>query len=412
MSALVQSVREAATTATKTPEEPAESQEPPTPPEATPERYKRMIVNGRLQLVDMKTGELIEPQDTKVITTETAKPTLRPFADSLKLPPDLATHKVSLAAFHGTHRKFRNRLKAMQINPATMPDVVIKYGHTDGLKKDRRGVYIVTTSRNPKRGHGLNKTKLWQHTRQALSRATIDAIEGKQPELFAHLKSQLDTSHREGKRLLFQHIAQTTSRAQRLGLSLQLLIWDKIPQPTGDKTRQKVTAQDLGQMSFNTTKGWRDEAALILAEAHKAGWPALAAKTQNASRKHKAKITKKRKQIDQLSKLEILAGKRRVILREIMRTETKLQATEQLTKRAQIVRDAFEPAPRQKLPWKTINAMRSKFRKATGENLPEKEIFATKDHDTNAIVWNVKKSGWHFIYDQSGKEIERKRHKE
>ncbi|MEO9697234.1 MAG: hypothetical protein ABJO09_00090 [Hyphomicrobiales bacterium] len=343
MAALVQSVRKASQTATRAPEITTQPQEAATPPETTPEpRYQRLEVNGRPQLVDMQTGELIEPQDTGVITTETAKPTLRPFADSLKLPPNLATHKLSLAAFHGTHRKFGNRLKAMQINPATMPDVVVKYGNTDGLKQDRNGAYIVTASRTPKRGHGLNKTKLWQHTRQAMSRATIDAIETEQPELFAHLKSQLDTSHREGKRLLFQHIAQTTSGAQRLGLSLQLLIWGKIPQPTSDKSRNKTTAQDLGQMSYNTAKGWRDEAAFILAEAHKNGWSALATKTQNASRKHKATITKKRNEIAQLSKLEILAGKRRAKLREIVQTETKLRATNELQNRVVNLRRVFD----------------------------------------------------------------------
>lgn len=416
MAALVQSVREASTAAIRAPETPAQPPATQTPPETTkqaPEaRYQRLEVNGRPQLVDMQTGELIEPQDKKVITTENAKPTLRPFADSLKLPPDLAAHKLSLAALHGTHRKFGNRLEAMRINPATMPDVVIRYGHTDGLKQDRKGAYIITANRAPKRGHGLNKTKLWQHTRQALSRATIDAIEAERPEVFAQLKSQLDTRHREGKRLLFQHIAQTTSGAQRLGLSLQLLIWDKIPQQTSTKTREKITPQDLGQMNFKTAKSWRDEAAVILAEAHKNGWQALAVKTQNTSRKHKAQITKKRNEIDQLSKLEILAGKRRKLVREILTLETAHRATEQLTKRVRLLRNALEPKPRPKLPWKTINAMRSKFRKATGENLPEREIYATKDRDTNAIVWNVKKSGWHFIYDQSGKEIERKRHKD
>lgn len=346
MTALVQSVRKASTEATRAPETPIQPQETQPPPdisqEPTQPRYQRMTVNGRSQLVDMKTGELIEPQDNKVITTKNEKPTLRAFADSLKLPPDLATHKLSLAAFHGTHCKFGNRLKAMQINPVTMPDVVIKYGHPDSLKQNRKGAYIVTTSRTPKHGHSLNKTKLWQHTRQALSRATLDAIEGEQPEIFTHLQSQLSTSHKEGKRLLFQHIAQTTSGMERLGLSLQLLIWDKIPHPKHSKKSGKTTAEDLGQMSFNIANNWREDAALILAEAHKNGWQNLADKIQKSARKHKSSITKKRHQIDQLSKLDIFAGKRRVILREIMRNETKLKATNELQNRIEKLRHVFD----------------------------------------------------------------------
>ncbi len=138
MAALVQSVREASTAATRAPENPTQPKEAQTPPEAAPEparRYKRMTVNGRPQLVDTKTGELIEPQEKEVITTKNAKPTLRPFADSLKLPADIQTHRLNRTSLHATHRKFGERLKALEINPATMPDVVIKYGKVHYMTK-------------------------------------------------------------------------------------------------------------------------------------------------------------------------------------------------------------------------------------------------------------------------------------
>lgn len=143
MVALVKSVREASSAATRAPETPPEAiahQTAPARPEPAkepPQRYQSMIVNGRPQLVDMKTGELVEPQDKDVITTHPPKTTLRPFRDGLKFPPDLASHKLSLAAFQGTHRKFGNRLKSLHINPATMPDVVIKYGHPNP-KRERQ----------------------------------------------------------------------------------------------------------------------------------------------------------------------------------------------------------------------------------------------------------------------------------
>ena len=405
MTALVQSVREATTATTRAPEKPRETQEPPTAPEATPERYKRMTVNGRPQLVDTRTGELIEPQDKKVITTK--NPTLRPFSESLKLPLKIEAHKLSRAALHGTHRKFGERLKAMQINPATMPDVVIKYGHPDGLKQHRNGSYVVTASRTPKRGHSLNKTRLWQNYRHALSRATIDAIESERPEAFAMLQSQLSDSHKEGRRLLFEHIAQTTSGVEHLGLSLQLLIWDKVPTAKGVNR-----AEDLGQLSRNTAKNWHSEAALILAEVHKNGWQGLIERTTKTTNKHKAGITKKRGQIDRLSSLEILAGKRRKILREIMATETKLKASQQLAERVRIVRDCLEPKPRQKLPWKIMNKLRRKIRRATGGEVPDDRVFATWDYETSSLVYNAKISGYHFIFDSSGNEIKRKRHKD
>lgn len=389
MAALVKSVRKASSTATRAPEKPPEAETTPAAPERiteTPQpRYKRLTVNGRPQLVDMNTGELLDPKNAplferatvngreeivhvptgeivrapdEVITTE-AKPTLRPFAEALKLPAKIETHKLSRASLHGTHRKFGERLKRLEINPATMPDVVIKYGHPDGLKQGRDGSYTITTSRKPKRGHTLNKAALWRNYRNALSRATLDSIEAERPDLFAAMQSQLSHSHQEGKRLLLAHISQTTSGVERLGLSLQLLLWDKLPAPTKPQRktrkrtassyktqaqldRQSSTARDLGQMSLGSVNNWREESALILAEAHKNGWNDLADKTARTVGKHKAAISKKRREIEGLSRLDKLAGKRRKLLREIIATEIKLRAAEQLALRQQILRGLLD----------------------------------------------------------------------
>lgn len=103
-----------------------------------------------------------------------------------------------------------------------------------------------------------------------------------------------------------------------------------------------MNAEDLGQISFSTVKDWRAEAALVIAEAHKLGWPKMIDKTAKAVAKHKTAITKKRRQIDQLSRLDILAGKRRKLLREIMQTETRLTASSHLQKRVSVLRPVFD----------------------------------------------------------------------
>lgn len=362
MAALVKSVREASAAATRAPDTAPRAKTTPPAPELTTEppqpRYERREVNGRLQLVDMQTGELIEPKGQEVITTE-SKPTLRPFFESLKLPPKIETHKLSRAALHGTHRKFGERLKRLEMNPAAMPDVVIQYGHPDGLKKRRDGSYIITASRKPKRAHTLNKATLWRNYRHALSRATLDAIGTERPDLFAQMQSQLSHSHQESKRLLLTHIAQTTGGIERLALSLQVMLWNKLPATTKPKRkrrerkpstyqtqaqrdRQASAARDLGQMSLSTFNNWREESALILAEAHKSGWNELADKTARTAQKHKAAITKKRREIEGLSRLDKLAGKHRKLLREIMAAETKLRAAEELAKRQEILRGLLD----------------------------------------------------------------------
>ena len=128
----------------------------------------------------------------------------------MQVPRNNERDEVSRAALHGTHRKFGERLKALKINPATMPDVVIQYGHPDGLKQHRTGAYTVTTSRKPEQDHSLNNAALWGNSREALSRAALDSIEAERPELFTQLQAQLSASHQAGKKLLFEHIGVPT----------------------------------------------------------------------------------------------------------------------------------------------------------------------------------------------------------
>jgi len=326
--AVVQSARNATATITKAPKKPTEPVK----------RYERRKVNGRFEVVDMKTGEIIEQKDPQVITTQKEPKPLRSFSQALKMPNDLHRHKVSMAAINGTYEWFGARLKNHKINPSTMPDVVIKYRHPDSLKRNRKSQYVITTSRNPDRQHTINKTRLWNHYRQALSSATFDTIEQQDPELFLRLQSELSQHHQEGKRLLMEHYANATTGTARLGLSLQLYFWGKIPKPRR-KSDYETAAFDLAQISPETVNDWQAEGALMLAEAHKNGWQGLREKTVKSERKHKAQITKKLNEINRLSRFDIIAGKRRKLLREIMATEAKLKAVQQLQARSQKLRE-------------------------------------------------------------------------
>lgn len=412
MDALVQAVRDSSAAAIRAPETP---QVDPTPQSAAAppqQRTKRMMINGRAQLVDMNTGELIKPQEKEVITTET-KPTLRPFRDALKLPADMAKHRVDLKALVATHHRYGKRLKQLEINPATMPNVVIRYGHPDAVKRNRDGSYAVIVSRRTRKVRTtINGRRFWDHSRQAMSRAMLDAIETERPALFAELHHELDPSSRAAKRLLFDSIATAHTPSQRLVLSLQLILWNKIPH----SVRGNAEAMDFGQMSFETVNDWRGEAALILAEAQKSGWAGVAEKFALTARKHKAMITRRKSDLAEMNALQRfsarLSGKRRKIIRDIMAAETKLRATEGLKSRAAFLQAKLDPPDIQK-PWQAINKTRSKLRRTTGENTPARERFATRDRQTDGVVWNVKSADdEHAIYDQAGNELKWKRHKD
>lgn len=354
MASLVQSVREATGKAAKPSEAhtaPETGQTFPAPPSAPvkpsepPQRIQRMKVNNRTQLVDTKTGELIEPTpDKPVITTGNETQPVRPFQQSLKLPAKLDEYGVGLTAIRATHARYGRDLKAHRINPAAMPDVKIAYGHPDSLKRNRDGSYTVTVSRRTQnKRHQVNKSKMWQHYRQALASATMDAIATDRPELHHQLQTALDDSHKETTRQLISALKHTSSPVQRLGLSLQLTVWNRIPKAL----RQKGVAQDFGQASFDTTGDWRKEAAHVIAEARrlKGGWGELETKTKASQRKLKSAITSRRNKLDDMTKLQSLSarlsGKRRKIIREIMVAEAKLKATDELAKRAAILKGAF-----------------------------------------------------------------------
>lgn len=359
ISALVQSVRNATSATTDAPEPPVTASPAPLSPAdaskaaadpredlALPKKRAqdpepvKMTVNRRPALVDLATGELVSIQsDTEVITTTKAKPTLRPFHDGLQLPAQLEDYGLSALAMQRTHARHGQRLKALKINPATMPDVKIKYGHPDRMTRNRDGSYTIYASRRTQNvRHKINKTKLWQHYRQALASAYLDALEGERPELHNAMQAELDESHKATKRLLLDSLALAYSPAVRLGLSLQLALWDKIPRAM----RGKADAADFGQVDFASVNDWRAEAVTVLADVQKSGWQSSVDRAARSRQKIKTAITKKRNQIDGMKLAHRLSGKRRKFIRDVLQLEKKQRAVEQLERRLAMLKERLE----------------------------------------------------------------------
>lgn len=257
-------------------------------------------------------------------------------------PDNLSGYSVGETALRRTQARFAARLQAMGVNTDAMPKVEITYGHPDGLRRNRDGSYTITTSRRTQnKRHQLNKTKLWQHTRQAMSMAYLDALAEARPDLHHALQSELDASHQSTKRILITQLASAAGPVERFGLSLQLSLWHSVPQ----KLANRQSAEELGQASFTTLKDWRSEAAFVLAEVHKSGWHGMAARQSKASRKLKTAITKRRNEIDRMSMAQRLSarlsGKRRRLIREIMAEEKKLRALGQLRGRVSLLKRHF-----------------------------------------------------------------------
>ncbi|MDJ0627632.1 MAG: hypothetical protein QNJ44_05185 [Rhodobacter sp.] len=279
---------------------------------------------------------------TALITTENelvSKPIPPQF---LQWPDDLPGYSVSPTALQRTRARFADRLQVMGFDPSAMPQVAIRYGHPDGLRRNRDGSFTITASRKPQnKRHQLNKTRLWQHMRQAMSLAYLDALAEARPDLHHQLQSELDESHKATKQLLVQSLARASTTVERLGLSLQLSIWHSVPQ----KLIKRKAAEEFGQASFETLKDWRSEAAFVLAEGHKSGWRGMAERNSKARRKLKSAITRQRNQIDRMGAVERLgarlSGKRRRIIREIMAKEDQLRAIDQLERRQQVLRRHF-----------------------------------------------------------------------
>ena len=319
IAALVESVREAATASI-----------------VEPAKTKQIAVNDSPALVDSATGELIKTYDKKVITTENKAG--RPFSKSLELPSTLEKYGISKTALLHTHARYGRRLEAMEINPSHMTDVKIKYGHPDKLERSKKGYTVFVSRRTQNVKHKANKSALWKHYRQALTGSYLEAIERASPEQFNELKAGLDYYHKDAKRLLFESIKAEATPAARLGLSLQLYLWDKLP---GSIT-QKSKPADFGQVDFSTLNDWRGELTNILSEVQKSGWDGLEKRQKNAKRKAKATITKKLNELKGKSFLDRaknkLSGKRRRLIREIMAKEKQLQAIEHLEDRLKTIK--------------------------------------------------------------------------
>lgn len=244
-------------------------------------------------------------------------------ANRLHFPADLSDFKVNHTAIERTHTRFVSALQKAGGSPTTMPEVTIRYGHPNRLERRRDGSYVVYASRRTQnKQHQLNKTALWRNYRRALASAYLDSLAADQPEKHHQLQARLDSSHRDTTRLLVQSLATASSPVERLGLSLQLRFWNRLPQ----RLQKKSAAESFGQVSFGTVNDWRREAVIVLAEAQRpGGWAGFAERQAKAQRQLKSAITRRRNKIDNMGfgqRLSArLSDKRRRILREIMAKE-------------------------------------------------------------------------------------------
>ena len=285
-------------------------------------------------------AELPKPVITTAPAAKSAPP---PTTAKVAIPADLDHYRVSRTALERTGTRFARRLQAMGVDPSAMPEVTIRYGHPDRLEPRPDGSYVVYASRRTQnQRHQLNKTKLWSHYRQALAGAYLNALATDQPEVHHQLRVQLDASHQATTRWLLQSLAVAQTPVQRLGLSLQLRLWHRLPQ----QLTKKQSAEMFGQASFSTVNDWRREAAFVLAEAHRpGGWQGFADRQQAATRRLKSAITRRRNQLDRMGWGQRfaarLSGKRRRLLREIMAHEARLRVVEQLDRRLTVLRHHF-----------------------------------------------------------------------
>ena len=298
----------------------------------------RMRLNGVLSVVNVRTGEVIETDD-KVITTKrnTDKPT-RSFHEALKLSKNLERYGVNATYLQRKHLKFGNRLKAIGINPSHMPDIIFKYGHPDGLKRNRDGSFVITISRRTQnKRHPIAKGKMWEHYRQALITGYLEAIRKAQPDRYDEIASKLDHSHQATKQFILDSYRHTDSLADKFRLSLQLMFFDRIP-----KAFHKSDPLAYGQMSFTTLNNWKAETVFVLTQVEKSGWDGVQDNCKKSIAKLKGQITRKRNQIDDLKFHEKLAGKLRKLIRQIMKSESQLKAAQSLQSRLQTIKSELE----------------------------------------------------------------------
>lgn len=298
----------------------------------------QMTVNSEVMLVDRHSGEIVKSFGP-VITTKDSNVPSRPFSESLKLP-SLEDYGVSTTAIRGTHARYGKRLSELKINPSHMSDVKIEYGHPNGFCAKKDGSYSVVVSRrsNNKR-HPVNKTELWKSYRQALSHSFIGAVELGQPQLYNDVRLAFDHHYRESQKLAFQAISLSTDPLTKLGLSLQLKLWGRLPA----WVKEQASPEELGQINLNRQAGWRDEAAEVLAEVQKSGWEGMDKRVRDTRAKLKSRITKR---LNVMSDASLLgkaslrfSGKRRRLFCEIREAEVKLQAVEQLEHRLRFLKE-------------------------------------------------------------------------
>jgi len=296
----------------------------------------QMTIDGRKLVVDPDSGAILKGAN-KVITTKRKHKSLRPFQDSIKLPKNLGKYGCNATALLRTHARFASRLRGLNIDPAMMPDITVKYGHPSGLNRRKDGSFVINVSRKPKQLHPINKTELWKHYRQALAEGYFDAVRNGSPQSYDTLRTALDPHYAESKRLAVECIKLSKNRTAKWMLSLQVTLWGQIP-----AFNQKYAhAEEFGQYSFGTQYHWQSEITAILTEVQKSGWDGVEARHAKTRKRLQSRIAHRHNDWKKASLEDRLSGKCARFMRELREAETKLQALTQVERRLEILQVAL-----------------------------------------------------------------------
>jgi len=256
-----------------------------------------------------------------------------PFIQGLNLPKNLSKYNLSATAFQRTHMRFSERLKALGIDPLVMPDIHIKYGHPSGLRKDRKGHYVVKVSRGFRTQFPINRKELWHNYRLALAKSFLDGLNQADAVGFHKLKHRLDSYYEESKKFNMLALYSTASMPNKIKLSLHILLSAYLP----IWKRQNPSPDSFGFHTNELLKDWQAEAAFIIADIQKLGWNKIKSINDRQRKKLERKVSTRLKAWKEANTLDKISGKKRKYIREIMQTESQLKALEQLEKRQKII---------------------------------------------------------------------------
>jgi hypothetical protein len=304
--------------------------------EARQTELKALVYNNRKTVREILKQTVKETPEHKVITTKKVEPIKR----ALIFPSEIKKYNISVNSLYATRDRYTKRLNAFGISETELPTIKIELGSKDGIKRKKDGSYIVNVRvKNKLHFRKINRIELWKNYREALGRAYLESIEIHKENEFSNLRCQLDESHKQTRVFLFESLTRTQKPMERLQLSLQLYLWNKVPR----QIEKKINPSEVGQANFSTLKDWKKEVCFVMSEVQKKGWKSFNEKNKLAKEKTKNTIRSRKYALKKMSRGEKIvakiSGKKRRLLTEILHHEQSLRATQNLEKRLKIIKE-------------------------------------------------------------------------